>query len=65
MTGSRSARSSRDETGETGGVFNQESSVHAVREFKTLYGLWRMGSRRKESMDLSSSAEKEESQQAA
>jgi chaperone BCS1 len=65
MTGSRSARSSRDETGETGGVFSQESSVHAVREFKTLYGLWRMGSRRKESMDLSSSAEKEESQQAA
>ncbi|KAJ6764726.1 hypothetical protein OIU74_023577 [Salix koriyanagi] len=64
-TASRSARSSRDETGETGGVFSQESSVHAVREFKTLYGLWRMGSRRKESMDLSSPAEKEDSQKAA
>ncbi|KAJ6359455.1 hypothetical protein OIU76_001059 [Salix suchowensis] len=65
MTANRSARSSRDETGESGGVFSQESSVHAVREFKTLYGLWRMGSRRKESMDLSSPAEKEDSQKAA
>ncbi|KAJ6687461.1 hypothetical protein OIU74_016199 [Salix koriyanagi] len=55
---SRSARSSRDETGETGGVFCQESGAHSVKEFKKLYGLLRMGSRRKESIDLSSSEEK-------
>ncbi|KAG5229504.1 ATP-dependent zinc metalloprotease [Salix suchowensis] len=60
---SRSARSSRDETGETGGVFCQESGAHSVKEFKKLYGLLRMGSRRKESIDLSSSEEKGRSHQ--
>ncbi|CAK7324244.1 unnamed protein product [Dovyalis caffra] len=60
---SRSVRSSRDETGETGGGFCQESGVQTVREFKKLYGLLRMGSRRKESVDLSSSADKEGSLQ--
>jgi chaperone BCS1 len=65
MSESGSARSSRDETGETGGVFCQESGAHTVKELKKLYGLLRMGSRRKESVDLSSSAEKQGSHQEA
>ncbi|KAG6746581.1 hypothetical protein POTOM_048936 [Populus tomentosa] len=65
MSESRSARSSRDETGETGGVFCQESGAHTVKELKKLYGLLRMGSRRKESVDLSSSPEKQGSHQEA
>ncbi|KAF9667285.1 hypothetical protein SADUNF_Sadunf15G0006700 [Salix dunnii] len=65
MSESRSARSSRDETGETGGVYCQESGAHTVKEFKKLYGLLRMGSRRKESIDLSSSEEKDRSHQEA
>lgn len=51
----RSVRS-RDESGEAeGGVLCRES-VHTVREFRKLYGLLRMGSRRKEeqSLDLGS-----------
>jgi chaperone BCS1 len=65
MSESGSARSSRDETGETGGVFCQESGAHTVKELKKLYGLLRMGSRRKESVDLSSSTEKQGSHQEA
>ncbi|KAF2299375.1 hypothetical protein GH714_031766 [Hevea brasiliensis] len=55
LSESRSVRS-RDESGEAeGGVFCRES-VHTVREFRKLYGLLRMGSRRKEehSLDLGS-----------
>ncbi|KAF2299442.1 hypothetical protein GH714_031960 [Hevea brasiliensis] len=55
LSESRSVRS-RDESGEAeGGVFCRES-VHTVREFRKLYGLFRMGSRRKEehSLDLGS-----------
>ncbi|KAK4777322.1 hypothetical protein SAY87_017509 [Trapa incisa] len=52
LTGSGSSRSS-DESPEQTSVFCRES-VHTVREFRKLYGLLRMGSRRKESVDLSS-----------
>uniref|UniRef100_A0A6M2EJ95 AAA+ ATPase domain-containing protein n=1 Tax=Populus davidiana TaxID=266767 RepID=A0A6M2EJ95_9ROSI len=65
MSESRPARSSRDETGEAGGVFCQESGAHTVKELKKLYGLLRMGSRRKESVDLSSSPGKQGSHQEA
>uniref|UniRef100_A0A6N2LXK7 AAA+ ATPase domain-containing protein n=1 Tax=Salix viminalis TaxID=40686 RepID=A0A6N2LXK7_SALVM len=50
-------------SGGDGGVFCQESGAHSVKEFKKLYGLLRMGSRRKESIDLSSSEEKGRSHQ--
>ncbi|KAM1781027.1 hypothetical protein ACFX12_042221 [Malus domestica] len=54
LTNSSSGRSV-DESGEPGGVFCRES-VHTVREFKKLYGLFRMGSRRKEESPLDSSS---------
>ncbi|PRQ60533.1 putative ATPase, AAA-type, core, AAA-type ATPase domain-containing protein [Rosa chinensis] len=46
LTSSGSGRSV-DESGEPGTVFCRES-VHTVREFRKLYGLLRLGSRRKE-----------------
>ncbi|XP_030549076.1 AAA-ATPase At2g46620-like [Rhodamnia argentea] len=53
LTGSRSGRG-REETAEPASVFCRES-VHTVREFGKLYGLLKMGSRRRDnSMDLSS-----------
>ncbi|KAK4789672.1 hypothetical protein SAY86_016976 [Trapa natans] len=52
LSGSGSGRSS-DESPEPTSVFCRES-VHTVREFRKLYGLLRMGSRRKGSVDLSS-----------
>ncbi|CAN6564699.1 unnamed protein product [Malus baccata var. baccata] len=54
LTNSSSGRSV-DESGEPGGVFCRES-VHTVREFKKLYGLFRMGSRRKEESPLDSTS---------
>lgn len=57
LSGSGSGRSTEDDTSETAGFFCREG-VHTVREFRKLYGLLRMGSRRKDSVDLSS-AEKE------
>lgn len=56
LTGSSSGRAGED-SGEHG-VFCQES-VHTISEFRKLYGLFRMRSSRKESMDLDS-AEKEQ-----
>ncbi|KAF7830756.1 AAA-ATPase [Senna tora] len=46
LSESGSGRSS-EESGETGGVYCRES-VHTVREFRKLYGLFRLGSRKKE-----------------
>lgn len=61
LSESGSGRSRSDEGSEgAASVFCRES-VHTVREFRKLYGLLKMGSRRKESVDLSSS-EKEGSQ---
>ncbi|OWM75524.1 AAA-ATPase At2g46620-like [Punica granatum] len=62
LSGSTSGRSS-EESSEPASVFCRES-VHTVREFRKLYGLLKMGSRRKESIDLSS-AEKEGSKHEA
>lgn len=57
LSGNGSGRTG-DETSEPASVFCRES-VHTVREFRKLYGLLKMGSRRKDdSVDLSS-AEKE------
>ncbi|KAI4363690.1 hypothetical protein MLD38_019877 [Melastoma candidum] len=53
LTGSRSGRST-DELGDSGSLFCRES-VHTVREFRKLYGLFKLGSRRRDdSMDLGS-----------
>ncbi|XP_030467176.2 AAA-ATPase At2g46620-like [Syzygium oleosum] len=53
LTGSRSGRGG-NETAEPASVFCRES-VHTVREFGKLYGLLKLGSRRRDnSMDLSS-----------
>ncbi|XP_008234685.1 PREDICTED: AAA-ATPase At2g46620-like [Prunus mume] len=57
LTNSSSGRSV-DESGEPGAVFCRES-VHTVREFRKLYGLLRLGSRRKEEPLDSSSADKD------
>lgn len=57
LTNSLSGRSV-DESGEPGAVFCRES-VHTVREFRKLYGLLRLGSRRKEEPLDSSSADKD------
>ncbi|KAF8008379.1 hypothetical protein BT93_K2145 [Corymbia citriodora subsp. variegata] len=63
LTGSRSGRAVT-ETAEPASVFCRES-VHTVREFGKLYGLLKMGSRRRDnSMDLSS-GEKEGSKHEA
>lgn len=44
--------SGRSESGEPGALFCRES-IHTIREFRNLYGLFRLGSRRKdESLDL-------------
>ncbi|KAG6714286.1 hypothetical protein I3842_05G196400 [Carya illinoinensis] len=52
LSGSGSGRSG-DEAVEPAGVFCRES-IHTVREFRKLYGLLKMGSRRKDSLDMSS-----------
>ncbi|CAN6569669.1 unnamed protein product [Malus baccata var. baccata] len=54
LSNSSSGRSV-DESGEPSAVFCRES-VHTVREFRKLYGLLRMGSRRKEEPPLDSSS---------
>ncbi|XP_041016332.1 AAA-ATPase At2g46620-like [Juglans microcarpa x Juglans regia] len=53
LSGSSSGRSVDDSVEPPASVFCRES-VHTVREFRKLYGLLKMGSRRKESLDLSS-----------
>lgn len=57
LSASRSGHTA-DDTTEPAGVFCRES-VHTVREFRKLYGLLKMGSRRKESGDWSSAADKD------
>ncbi|EEF46728.1 AAA-ATPase At2g46620 [Ricinus communis] len=66
LSESRSVRSGdHQETGEAeGGVFCRES-VHTVREFRKLYGLLRMGSRRKEEVLDLGSVDKEGSKHGA
>ncbi|GLU21306.1 hypothetical protein SLE2022_374520 [Rubroshorea leprosula] len=54
---SRSVRGG-DDSGETGGLFGKDG-VHSVKDFRKLYGLLRMGSRRKEESSDLGSAEKE------
>ncbi|KAJ6410956.1 hypothetical protein OIU84_007665 [Salix udensis] len=44
---SRSARSSRDETGETGGVFCQESGAHSVKEIQEIVWIIEDGKQKK------------------
>ncbi|KDP30317.1 hypothetical protein JCGZ_18154 [Jatropha curcas] len=65
LSESRSVRSG-DETGEQpeGGVYCRES-VHTVREFRKLYGLLKMGSRRKEEPIELGSVDKEGSRHGA
>ncbi|KAM7504906.1 hypothetical protein LguiB_003810 [Lonicera macranthoides] len=58
LSGSGSGRAAVEEAGDSG-LFCRES-VHTVREFRKLYGLLRLRSSRKESIDLDS-AEKENS----
>ncbi|KAK4793416.1 hypothetical protein SAY86_023851 [Trapa natans] len=57
LVNSGSGRSS-DESAEPASVICRES-VHTVREIRKLYGLLKMGSRRKESIDLGSADQKE------
>uniref|UniRef100_A0A161XYK4 Uncharacterized protein n=1 Tax=Daucus carota subsp. sativus TaxID=79200 RepID=A0A161XYK4_DAUCS len=47
---SASARVGMEESGESAGLYSE--SVHTVREFRKLYGLFRSKSSRKESMDV-------------
>lgn len=65
LSNSGSGRSG-EEMGEPGSVFCRES-IHTVREFKKLYGLLRLGSRRKEEplVDLGSADSKEGSRHEA
>ena len=61
LSESGSGRSRSDEASDPAASVFCRESVHTVREFRKLYGLLKLGSRRKESVDLSSS-EKEGSQ---